>query len=542
CKVRGGSDEHSTSLSIFNSLSSYSWDAKLVLILAAFALNYGEYRLLSLIYASNRLAKSMAILKQLPVSGLLKPGFEELKNLVSIMLDIARCIVEFNELPPKHFWPDVPAFSAVMAQIPTAVYWTIRSVVAYVTQITATTNMGHKNGQPLRFQKFAISMMEGLDFSTLTRKLNSIYEHLKEQIAICYKHIDEKKVAESFQMLVNLFGTVHVDNMKVLEALICGKDDQLPVFDRYTKRRVSLDVLRSKNVLLLISELDISEEEIWILEMILIGSRHQAPRQYSQYEVVWIPIVDRNILWNDSMQKQFETLKFRMPWYMVHHPSLTETAVIKFINEVWKYRNKPMVVVIDHQGRVVCQNAIHMMWIWGSRAFPFTSLIEEALWKEETWRIELLVDNIDPTILDWIKKGKCIMLYGGDYIEAAKEFMKVARAIALAGEIPLEMVYVGKSCERESVRKVISTITKEKLSYCWQDMTMIWFFWTRLESMLFSKMQLGNADDHDPIVQGIKKLLKYDKESFWAMPFMEDEKRDTEYFQMLESFSEMSSF
>jgi hypothetical protein len=79
------------------------------------------------------------------------------------------------------------------------------------------------------------------------------------------------------------------------------------------------------------------------------------------------------------------------------------------------------------------------------------------------------------------------------------------------------MVYVGKSSKREKIRRVIATITVEKLSYVWQDLTMIWFFWTRLESMLYSKIQLGRLDDHDPMMQEIKKLLSYDREGGWAV-------------------------
>lgn len=79
------------------------------------------------------------------------------------------------------------------------------------------------------------------------------------------------------------------------------------------------------------------------------------------------------------------------------------------------------------------------------------------------------------------------------------------------------MVYVGKSSKRERVKKIITTITTEKLGYCWQDLTMIWFFWTRIESMLYSKIQLGKADDCDPLMQEIKKLLSYDKEGGWAV-------------------------
>ena len=113
-------------------------------------------------------------------------------------------------------------------------------------------------------------------------------------------------------------------------------------------------------------------------------------------------------------------------------------------------------------------------------------------------------------------------MYGGDDVEWARKFTNTARAVAVASRIPLEMAYVGKSTKkelvrREQIRRVIATITVEKLSYFWQDLTMIWFFWTRLESMLFSKIQLGTIDDHDPMMLEIKKLLSYDKEGGWAV-------------------------
>lgn len=102
-------------------------------------------------------------------------------------------------------------------------------------------------------------------------------------------------------------------------------------------------------------------------------------------------------------------------------------------------------------------------------------------------------------------------------MEWIRKFTTTARAVAAAARIPLEMVYVGKSSKREQVRKVIATINVEKLSYVWQDLTMMWFFWTRLESMLFSKIQQGRADDQDPMTQEIKKLISNDKDGGWAV-------------------------
>lgn len=153
-------------------------------------------------------------------------------------------------------------------------------------------------------------------------------------------------------------------------------------------------------MLLLISDLDLSQEELAILEQIYNESRQQSSR--FEYEVVWLPIVDPAIPWTDAKQHQFENLQANMPWYSVHHPSLIDRAVIKFTREHWHFQKKPILVVIDPHGRVVSPNALHMMWIWGSLAFPFTTAREEALWREESWRLELLVDGIDPTILNWV--------------------------------------------------------------------------------------------------------------------------------------------
>ncbi|CAL5370171.1 unnamed protein product [Camellia sinensis] len=510
-KCLGGMDGHQITVSLFTVLSNYSWEAKLVLALAAFALNYGEFWLLAQIYTSNQLAKSMALLKQLPVimehSGPLKSRFDALNTLIKAMLDLTRCIVQLKGLPSAYVTQEVPALSAAIATIPTAVYWTVRGIIACATQITSLTSMGFE---------FVTSATEAWELSTLAHKINSIHDHLKKQLELCFQLIEEKRSLEAYETLVRLMEMIHLDNMKVLRALIYAKDDLLPLFDGSAKRRVSLEVLRRKNVLLLISGLDISMDELSILEQIYNDSRHQGTRLDHLYEMVWIPVVDRSVQWTDPMQKQFESLQSTMPWYMVHHPSLIDRVVIRFIREKWHFRNKPILVVLDPQGKVVSPNAIHMMWIWGSNAFPFTSAREEALWREETWKIELLVNGIDQTILNWVRDGKYIFLYGGDDLEWIRRFTTRATAVARDARISLEMVYVGKSSKREQVRRVIQTVNNDKMGVAWQE-PMIWFFWTRLESMLFSKIQLGRVDDYDPMMQEIKKLLSYDKSGGWAV-------------------------
>lgn len=92
-----------------------------------------------------------------------------------------------------------------------------------------------------------------------------------------------------------------------------------------------------------------------------------------------------------------------------------------------------------------------------------------------------------------ISEGKYICLYGGEDMEWIRRFTTTAKAVAQAAGIQLEMLYVGKSNPREKVRKINSTIVAEKLSHILPDLTFIWFFWVRLESMWHSKTQHGKA-------------------------------------------------
>ncbi|XP_076912363.1 protein SIEVE ELEMENT OCCLUSION B-like [Bidens hawaiensis] len=513
-KCLSGGDGHTTALSLFHEVGNFHWDAKLALILAAFALNYGEFWLLAQIYSSNQLAKSMAILRQVPTimehSAPLKPRFDALNKLIHAVLELTRCIMQFKEIPSAYVSTDVPAMARALQTVPTAVYWNVRGIIACAAQITSLTSMGHEYG-------ISSSEMQSWELSTLIMKINHLLEFLKKQLEECHRVIGDRKEMDFRNSFNQLFETIHIDNMKILKILLNYRDEPLPLFDGATKKRVGLEVLRKRNVLLLISGLDMSRDELSILEQIYSESRVQGSRLDSLYEVVWVPIVDPSIVYSDAMDLQFEEMKNSMPWFSVYHPSNIDRAVKKSIGDRWHFRSKPILVVLDPQGRELSPNAMHMMWIWGSTAFPFTTAREEALWKEETWRLELLVSGMDPTILNWVRDDKYIFLYGGDDIEWIRKFTSNAQAMASAARIPLEMAYVGKSKKRENVRRAIATINVEKLSYCWQDTTLIWFFWTRIESMLFSKIQLKRADDQDNIMLQIKKLLSYDKDGSWAL-------------------------
>ncbi|KAL2515490.1 Protein SIEVE ELEMENT OCCLUSION B [Forsythia ovata] len=509
CKCSGG-NAHTITVAILNKLSSYTWDAKAVISVASFAVNYGEFWLVALVFDTNPLAKSVAYLKQvsdiIDQSSSLKSQFDTINDLVKAALNLTKCISEFSELPSEYISDDEPSKSIALAYIPTAVYWIIKSLVASGSHITSLLGQNHE----------LITLAEETwELSSFASKLSSIHDHLKTQLALCYQHIDERKHEEYFHKLVRLFETTpHIDNQKIFTHLIYLKDDLLPFEVGTTKTRVGVDALRGKTVLLLISDLDISSDELRILDHIYQQSRNKLE---FQYEIVWFPIVDRPMSWNEGHELMFHELQSKMPWYTLHHPNLLQLAVARYIKEVWHYVKKPILVALDPQGRVVSKNALHTVWIWGNLAYDFTSTKEEALWREETWTLRLLVDGIDQFILDSIKDDKYICLYGGDDIEWIRRFTTIVKDVAIAADIRLEMVYVGKNGSREKVQRINEIISAKHYSRCWTDITSVWYFWTRLESMMHSKIQRGRTIKDDHILQEVLTLLTYGSSDKWAL-------------------------
>lgn len=142
----GGGDAHATAIGILGMLSSYSWDAKVVIALAAFAAYLGEFWLVAQLYATNRLAKSVALLKHIHETlnqvDDLGPKFEAVNHLLKAMLDVTDCIVEFHQLPDQYINHEAPETLTASTLIPSAVYWTIRSIVACASHIFGIIGLG----------------------------------------------------------------------------------------------------------------------------------------------------------------------------------------------------------------------------------------------------------------------------------------------------------------------------------------------------------------------------------------------------------------
>ncbi|PQQ08154.1 protein SIEVE ELEMENT OCCLUSION B-like [Prunus yedoensis var. nudiflora] len=496
CQCSGGGDVHATTMELLRTLSNYSWEAKVVLTLAAFAVYYGEFWLVAQLCTSDPLAKSVAILKQLSDivehAASVKPQIEAIDNLIKAITNVTKCIVEYGEmvrLESHYISEDTPPLSIALAHIPAAAYWVIRGILASASHVAILAGSRHE---------YIASTTEVWELSSLAHKLKTYMTTSPVNLRIAVDIL-----------------SLHLDNLKNLRALISHKDDAQPLQIGTTKSRHSLEVLRRKHVLLLITDLSLSNEEIVILDHIY---REQQNRAEVEYAIVWLPVVDPNT-WDEKKRFKFEELKSKMQWYAVHDPLIIEPPVIKFIRNDWHFDKKKIIVSLDPQGRVSSLNAVHMLWVWGNVAFPFTDEKEQALWNAESWRLQLVADGIDPDILDWIDKGKYICLYGGDDLEWIRKFTVRAKAVAGLAGISLELIYVGRSTStRERIRKVNKVIETEKLSRFWTEYTSNWFFWSRMDSMRCSKAKYHKTVENDEILKEVMTLLSYDgSDQGWVM-------------------------
>ncbi|KAE8007874.1 hypothetical protein FH972_004435 [Carpinus fangiana] len=347
CKVLCDEIAHETTISILKELSSYSWEIKAVLALVAFALNYKYFSVLAQLDSSRKVIESVEIPKHVPATSLkhlhLQKYKEKIIQLINYVLDFSESVLELKKLSTNHYIKDKP-HSYVMDNISMAVYWIIITVVACTTQMCCLTS-----------EKDKIH-----DLSRLANKIKDWLSRLEDCIAGVQSRIERKKAERKLKELLQTPDEI----VEVLKGLIFAKDDKQSLFDGSTKEMVSIDVLKNKNVLLFISSLNISNDDISILIPIDIGIR----KEEDKFKIVWIPIMEQ---WTNDMRKKFEMLRSDMPWYVVQY--FSPVAGIKFMKEEWHFDNEPIVVVMNSRGDVKNKDGLDSIRRFGMNAFPFAT-------------------------------------------------------------------------------------------------------------------------------------------------------------------------
>ncbi|OMO81589.1 hypothetical protein COLO4_23504 [Corchorus olitorius] len=474
CKIPGKEDLHTKTMVLFDMLGNYRWDAKMALALAAFATCYGEFCLIMQMRPHSPYAESVANFRQLPSDiTILKPQFKALKLLIKTMVDLTRCIVEFEGLPIEHVEADYENIAAIKYSNITIAAWEI---------------------------------------SSLNNRLSGIYSHLR-QLVDAFRQQSEAKLD---QKLLNLLMESHADNQEVLRMLF-ALNDELPLKDCATQVKLGISEMKSKIVLLLVSKPNLLPlEQLFFL----LHQTHDHPNKAEgSYAIIWVPI-SLSEKWTDDEKHWFNVLSSSMPFYSVRQPWSPNSAVIEnLMKQVWHNEDEAIMVVLNLEGAVTNLNALDMVFIWGPEAYPYSVTREFELWNGEQWTLQLMTKDIHPILTQWVEEGRYICIYGSENLEWIREFCAKTKEIKNAG-LQLEMIYVGKNNPNEHVKELVTIINREMHSTL-LSFSKIQLFWLRLESMRRSKTRLEYADaagiDHDHILAEVLALLHNNDENGWAV-------------------------
>lgn len=125
---------------------SYPWEAKAVLTLTAFATEYGDIWHLNHYSLLDPLAKSLAMIKRVP---LLKKQLDSIRyrqllltpnSLIYSCLKAMKNVSELKNNFSTYDIKELSELSSVLRQIPLVVYWIIHIIVASKTEISSYMN------------------------------------------------------------------------------------------------------------------------------------------------------------------------------------------------------------------------------------------------------------------------------------------------------------------------------------------------------------------------------------------------------------------
>ncbi|XP_019163418.1 PREDICTED: protein SIEVE ELEMENT OCCLUSION B-like [Ipomoea nil] len=553
---------HSIVIYFLRMLSTYSWEAKLLMMLAAFSLNFGEF---NLVQGHKRLAGKLTILKENESLQVVPSHMQKMvTHFVKSILHLTEWIVELTQSSSYNSAPIIPI----------ACYWIFTNILAYASYFTCLPTTVDS--------KWLI--VEGTQLSDLTGKIKNI-------ISDCRPILEKKREEDCYKALCYAFSydenpIPSTNNLDVLKLLFNGGKKEL-IYDFYHEKVVGRHLLKNKSLLLLISSsLDIDSYLLNLFEMF---------QWRTKLRVLWIPILDYPASWGatKNMENQYRDLASRGELLAVENVEESVTpGFIRFVKEklLFQIGGEPIIVSLDQHGRIVHHNAMHMILmrafdiqkgirtgveigdsiipfllqnVLNDRTLAIRSLVsdidekleeiagnmervmiegldemqeqiknpvhrniytiekEKDLWKIETWCTQLLLGVAAETITQWVDENKCIFFIGGNDLKWVEAFIsKVKAVVSLNPQLTTMTCYIGSNV------KVASVNVREKLCDEGPDGAFeSWFIWARLRSTFLSRIKFLDQTycdgEDDEIVEGLKKILAYEAKDLavdgWAM-------------------------
>nr|GMD95482.1 protein SIEVE ELEMENT OCCLUSION C [Ipomoea batatas] len=493
-----GIDEHANTMLLFELLSHLRWDAKVVLALSALTSTYGELLLVLQQLPHSPLAALVAALKQLPRNlTALKIQFKALNLLINTMVELAKTIVRFEGLPLQLVLLDHQAIAATKSKICIATYWILRSSLSCFSLLADLRTV---KDEQVHSNRTAIASWA---LFSLVYKLSGLYHELREQVDVCCQQIETRFPEE----LLNVFKLNHLDNQEVLQMLFALRDN-LPLKNYSKEMQCGILELKGKEVMFLISKPEIfSMEKVFFLMQQTYDHPHRKNLQGS-YVILWVPIATSDV-WSHADEITFQFWSNSFPWFSIRQPRLLNSDVVQFIRREWNYNEEPIMVILNSDGVITNLNALDMVWIWGAKAFPFSTSKERELWENQKWSLQFITDGIDPLLSHWVEEGeKYICIYGSDDIDWIRNFNSRMDKIKRTG-VQLEVIYVGW---RNPTENIIDAIRQENSSVVFLSFTKMQLFWLRMDSIRNSVMRLGIDSNVKGEVMGLLDAVENRKQ------------------------------
>ncbi|XP_057734526.1 protein SIEVE ELEMENT OCCLUSION B-like [Arachis stenosperma] len=387
---------HQTTMWILQQLRRYSWDAKVMITLAAFCLEYGNFVYLD--RASSDVAgTSLRQLNQIQIRK------ESAKQVTELVRHIGQAVLfhinQWADLSAQDLEEeDVPALNDAFKSIPLLVYWTIASIVA------STANL--------------LSPSPSYSLSEFKEKLTMADDSLAGYLETCMKqkeHLGDSQVRRK-KVIEN-----PKDIIEVLRALIMDPKTgpQPQIHEGLDQVKKGVEIFKGKYVLLFISTLDRIEDEIRLVNSIYDGllanndKKEKGGYHRDEFKIVWIPIVHK---WEEGSKERFKNLKrnYNIKWYSVEYlGELPGRRIIEddFVRPYgFDIHDRPIIPVLGPHGRRINENALDLIFQWGIDAFPFRKEDGTALDKKWTWLWDA-IKKVNPTIEP--KREKYMFIYGG---------------------------------------------------------------------------------------------------------------------------------
>ncbi|KAF8016424.1 hypothetical protein BT93_H1821 [Corymbia citriodora subsp. variegata] len=427
--------------SLVEELSSFSWDAKAVLTLSAFTVCCTKKWCRLQSEASDEISCLAAgLIGKTPT--VMTQAFVEICNLIKETLEFTKLIVEFGSYSKSS--------REMLESISANSYYIIIFVFFSSDLFSHMISTGNELTEP-----------DPLNF---LKQVKTKHQSFKKEV--------EKLLHQNIERISS--GCTNI--VELMTALF-----SLTVYQCSMSTTVKVEELENKSVMLLISDLNLSNDDLTTLSGIYHAST------FKNYEIMWVPVMEAH---NEVTQKQFLDMRSEMPWYTC--TSMVSKPAAKFIQEEWQFKQQTMVIVLNEQGKVVNKDAMTMIRLWGWKAFPFTESKDKELWNRRgiNW-LELVVNKtICPYMEQYCERKELLFLY--DSVEDSKSVREI--------EEYLEKIN-GYSVSHRDIR---IKMKREQ-------------FLTSLETCISSKIK-ATSDTYDTLTQDLLELYtSYKKQGGFAI-------------------------